>query len=141
MGTSYLEIYDRFLRKITDFNLPQLDDSTLQMVCKGYMDNAIPKFRKCQSDLSKRDDLILCFEEELLEVEKEILACMMVCEWVEPQVNSTLNLSQMVGWKEDRFFAQSNQINAVIAVGDRAEKRARDLRRDWSYQNSSYLNS
>ena len=45
MGTSYLEIYDRFLRKITDFNLPQLDDSTLQMVCKGYMDNAIPKFR------------------------------------------------------------------------------------------------
>lgn len=141
MGTSYHEIYDRFLRKITDFNLPQLDDSDLQMVCRGYMDSAIAKFKKMQSDLSKRDDVILCFEEELLDKEKEILALQMVCEWVEPQVNSTLLLSQMVGWKEDKFFAQSNQIAALKALRDGAEERARALRRDWSYENSSYLNS
>lgn len=141
MGTSYLEIYDRFLRKITDFNLPQLDESDLQLECRGYMDSAIAKLKKCQSDLSKRDDLLLCFEEELLDVEKEILALQMVCEWVEPQVNSTLLLSQMVGWKEDKFFAQANQISALEALRDSAEERARALRRDWSYQNSSYLNS
>ena len=139
--TSYHEIYDRFLRKITDFNLPQLDDSELQEICKGYMESAIAKFKKIQSDLSKRDNTVLQFDEDLLDVEKEILALQMVCEWVEPQVNSTLLLSQMVGWKEDRFFAQSNQIAALKALRDSAEERARALRRDWSYQNSSYLNS
>lgn len=139
--TSYHEIYDRFLRKITDFNLPQLDDSELQEICKGYMESAIAKFKKIQSDLSKRDNAVLQFDEDLLDVEKEILALQMVCEWVEPQVNSTLLLSQMVGWKEDRFFAQSNQIAALKALRDSAEERARALRRDWSYQNSSYLNS
>lgn len=139
--TSYHEIYDRFLRKITDFNLPQLDDSELQEICQGYMESAIAKFKKIQSDLSKRDNVVLQFDEDLLDVEKEILALQMVCEWVEPQVNSTLLLSQMVGWKEDRFFAQSNQIAALKALRDSAEERARALRRDWSYQNSSYLNS
>lgn len=139
--TSYHEIYDRFLRKITDFNLPQLDDSELQEICKGYMESAIAKFKKMQSDLSKRDNVVLQFDEDLLDVEKEILALQMVCEWVEPQVNSTLLLSQMVGWKEDRFFAQSNQIAALKSLRDSAEERARALRRDWSYQNSSYLNS
>lgn len=139
--TSYHEIYDRFLRKITDFNLPQLDDSELQEICKGYMESAIAKFKKIQSDLSKRDNVVLQFDEDLLDVEKEILALQMVCEWVEPQVNSTLLLSQMVGWKEDRFFAQSNQIAALKSLRDGAEERARALRRDWSYQNSSYLNS
>lgn len=139
--TSYHEIYDRFLRKITDFNLPQLDDSELQEICKGYMESAIAKFKKIQSDLSKRDNVVLQFDEDLLDVEKEILALQMVCEWVEPQVNSTLLLSQMVGWKEDRFFAQSNQIAALKSLRDSAEERARALRRDWSYQNSSYLNS
>ena len=141
MGTSYLEIYERFLQKITDFNLPQLDESELQLVCRGYMNSAIAKFKKCQSDLSLRDDVLLCFDEELLDVEKEILALQMVCEWVEPQVNSTLLLSQMVGWKEDKFFSQSNQINALRELRDSAEDRARNLRRDWSYRNSSYLNS
>lgn len=141
MGTSYLEIYDRFLQKITDFNLPQLDESEIQLICRGYMNSAIAKFKKCQSDLSLRDDVLLCFDEELLDVEKEILALQMVCEWVEPQVNSTLLLSQMVGWKEDKFFAQSNQISALKELRDSAEDRARTLRRDWSYQNSSYLNS
>lgn len=139
--TSYHEIYDRFLRKITDFNLPQLDDSELQEICQGYMESAIAKFKKIQSDLSKRDNVVLQFDEDLLDVEKEILALQMVCEWVEPQVNSTLLLSQMVGWKEDRFFAQSNQIAALKSLRDSAEERARALRRDWSYQNSSYLNS
>lgn len=141
MGTSYLEIYDRFLQKITDFNLPQLDESEIQLICRGYMNSAIAKFKKCQSDLSLRDDVLLCFDEELLDVEKEILALQMVCEWVEPQVNSTLLLSQMIGWKEDKFFAQSNQISALKELRDSAEDRARTLRRDWSYQNSSYLNS
>lgn len=139
--TSYHEIYDRFLRKITDFNLPQLDDSELQEICKGYMESSIAKFKKIKSDLSKRDDVVLHFDEDLLDVEKEILALQMVCEWVEPQVNSTLLLSQMVGWKEDKFFAQSNQISALKTLRESAEERARALRRDWSYQNSPYLNS
>ena len=141
MGTSYLEINERFLQKITDFNLPEVDDSELQMICKGYMNSAIAKFKKIKSDLSNRDDVLLCFEDTLLDVEKEILALQMVCEWIEPQVNSTLLLSQMVGWKEDKFFAQANQLSALKTLRDSAEDRARMLRRDYSYQNSSYLNS
>lgn len=140
MGTSYFEIYDRFLRKITDIKLAQVSESDMQLVLLGYMESAIAKFRKCKTDLSLRDNVLLAFDEELLDIEQEIIALQMVSEWISPQLNSVLLTKQFVGWKEEKFFAQANQIDKLLALKEKSEQESRKLRRDYVYMNNEYLN-
>lgn len=102
--TSYDEIFERFSQKITDFKLLELSDLEIHDMVKGWMLSAIPKFRRCKNDLSKRDDEIEEFSSDLLDIEKEILAELMVGEWLEPQLNSVLYTSQFLEAKKKNFL-------------------------------------
>lgn len=135
MGTSYAQVYNRFLQKITDYKLLQLADDDIQQLLHGYLVSAITKFKKCKSDLSKRDDDIAEFEEELLDIEIEILALQMVSEWVTPQLNNVLYTKQFVGTNEEKFFAQSNHLDKLMALQKDSADQSRRLRRDYSFQN------
>lgn len=139
MGTPYSAIYKRFLQKITDYKLLSLPEEDVEEILYGYLTSSIVKFRTIQSDLSKRDDGAQCFEDTLLDVEVEILALQMVCEWVEPQLNNELYTKQFIGTKEEKFFAQSNHLEKLQTLRNDAELRSKKLRRDYSYQNSDYF--
>lgn len=139
MGTSYAQVYNRFLQKITDYKLLQLADDDIQQLLHGYLVSAITKFKKCKSDLSKRDDDIAEFEEELLDIEIEILALQMVSEWVTPQLNNVLYTKQFVGTNEEKFFAQSNHLDKLMALQKDSADQSRRLRRDYSFQNTTYF--
>lgn len=139
MGTPYSAIYKRFLQKITDYKLLSLPEEDVEEILYGYLTSSIVKFKTIQSDLSKRDDEAQCFEDTLLDVEVEILALQMVCEWVEPQLNNELYTKQFIGTKEEKFFAQSNHLEKLQTLRNDAELRSKKLRRDYSYQNSDYF--
>lgn len=139
MGTPYSAIYKRFLQKITDYKLLSLPEEDVEEILYGYLTSSIVKFRTIKSDLSKRDDESQCFEDTLLDVEVEILALQMVCEWVEPQLNNELYTKQFIGTKEEKFFAQSNHLEKLQTLRNDAELRSKKLRRDYSYQNSDYF--
>lgn len=139
MGTPYSAIYKRFLQKITDYKLLSLPEEDVEEILYGYLTSSIVKFRTIKSDLSKRDDEAQCFEDTLLDVEVEILALQMVCEWVEPQLNNELYTKQFIGTKEEKFFAQSNHLEKLQTLRNDAELRSKKLRRDYSYQNSDYF--
>ena len=49
MATPYEVIYKRFLQKITDFNLVELDDFTLDEMLNGWLKSAIVRTRACDS--------------------------------------------------------------------------------------------
>lgn len=139
MGTPYSAIYKRFLQKITDYKLLSLPEEDVEEILYGYLTSSIVKFRTIKSDLSKRDDESQCFEDTLLDIEIEILALQMVCEWVEPQLNNELYTKQFIGTKEEKFFAQSNHLEKLQTLRNDAELRSKKLRRDYSYQNSDYF--
>ena len=84
--TSYTDIFDRFALKIEDFVLLQLDDDDVIQACLNWMLAALPKIRKMTSDLTDRDDEIMEFNCDLTETEIEVIANMMVAEWLQPQV-------------------------------------------------------
>ena len=67
MATPYEKIYNRFLQKITDFNLAEVDDYSFDEMLQGWLNSSIVRIRKCQHDLSKRDDELQEFEEDLSE--------------------------------------------------------------------------
>ena len=133
MATPYSKIYDRALAKITDSDLAIVPDEDLQLMLQGWLHSAISKFRKCASDLSDRDDELATFNVDLVDEEVEILALLLVCEWLEPQINSTLLTSQFFGGKEEKWFSQSSHLSELKALRDEARTEARKLMRDFTY--------
>ena len=144
--TTYDDIYSKFGKKIQDFELAELlqseDEDTKAFVADmllGFLDSSIAKFKKCKNDLSDRNDEELTFNIGLEDIEKEILAIMMVSEWLEPQLNSTLVTAQFFGGSEQKFFAQSNQLDKIMVLEKNNDLKARKLMRDYTYRNAAEL--
>ena len=97
MATPYEKIYNRFSQKITDFNLTEVDDYSLDEMLQSWLNSSIVRIRKCQHDLSKRDDEIQEFEEDLSDLEIELLAMGMVISWLDKSLNSTELTLMMIG--------------------------------------------
>ena len=111
MATPYEKIYSRFLQKITDFNLVEVDTDSFGGMMNGWLNSAAIRVRKCQHDLSKRDDEVQEFEEDLSDLEVELLACGMVDSWLSQYLNSTELVTQFIGGKEEKLkhlFAYSS---------------------------------
>lgn len=138
--TSFDTIYKRFLNKISDVKLLELSDDDIQEMLFEWLTSSIAKFKKCKTDLSDRDDELMMFNNNLLDIEVEILAIMMVHEWLEPQLESTLLTSQFFGTSEERFFAQANQIDKLMALSNKSKLEARKLMRDYGYQDYISVN-
>ena len=134
--TSYEKIFQRFSQKITDFKLLELSDSDVHLMMKEWLTSAIPKFRRCEHDLSQRDDEIEQFTDTLNDNEVEILALLMVGEWLEPQLNSELYTSQFFGGKEEKWFAQANQLDKLMTLFNSNKTTCQKLMRDYGYQNA-----
>ena len=140
MATPYSTIYDRALAKLTDYDLAFLPDDDFRFMLRGWLNSSISKFRKCASDLSNRDDELEIFNVDLVDEEIEILALLIVCEWLEPQVNSVTLTHQMFGGKEEKWFSQSSHLAELKALRDETRTEARKLMRDYTYfSGSSYF--
>ena len=139
MGTPYEVVYNRFLQKISDYKLLSLPEEDVEAILYSYLVSAIAKTKQCQNDLGDRDEENKCFNSTLLDIEIEILALQMVCEWVEPQLNNVLYTKQFIGSKEENFFAQANQLEKLQNLRDSAAMQARKLRRDYSDRYTTYF--
>ena len=139
MATSYEEIYNLAANKITDPEIALLLPEDIEELFHGYLISAIPKFRKCKNDLSDRDDELRQFNVDLLDVEKEILAILVVREWLQPQLYSALLTKQVFSDKEQKYYSQSSHISEIRALDETLKIDAQKLSRDYTYGNSEYL--
>ena len=103
MATPYEIVFNRFIQKITDFNLVEMDDFTLDEMLNGWLKSAIVRTRVRNSDLSKRDDELQEFEDDLSDLEIELLALGMTKSWLDQYLNSTENILQFIGGKEEKL--------------------------------------
>ena len=133
MATPYTKVYDRALAKITDYDLAFFPDDDFRFMLRGWLDSSISKFRKCASDLSNRDDELEVFNVDLVDEEIEILALLIVCEWLEPQVNSVALTHQMFGGKEEKYYSQASHLAELKALRDETRTEARKLMRDYTF--------
>lgn len=116
MRTSYSEVYFNFTNKIRDFylknefkNNPELGEKILF----GYLIGAIPRFTYCKQDLSLRDDYLGEFKFTLTEMEKEILATLMLVQYLNPKINSDDYLLRQLGSKDYTQFSPTNQLKEL----------------------------
>lgn len=139
MATPYEKIYDRFSQKITDFNLIEIDDYSLEKMLQGWLSTAIVKMRKCQHDLSQRDEELQIFKEDLSDLEVELLAMGMLDAWTSQYLNSTENVLQFIGGKEEKFYAQSSHIAEIRAMKEENLREMNRLHNYYTYTNNSYF--
>ena len=137
--TSYETIYNRALSKIEDPMLIQLPEEDFENMLHGWLTSAIAKHRKCTHDLSDRDDELRQFNVDLTDIEQEILAILMVREWLAPQLNSVTLTSQVFGGKEEKFYAQANHLSELRELDERLRLEAQQLSRDYTYMVNDYF--
>ena len=106
--TLYSTLYKRCLAKINDPTLAMLDDDDLTSMLHGWMVSAIAKHRKCEHDLSDRDDELGQFNFDLSDLEMEIISILMARAWVSQQLLSITNTSMVFSGKETKlgFYPQ-----------------------------------
>lgn len=138
MATTYDTIYNIAANKITDPEIALLSSDDLEEMFHDYLISAISQFRKCKSDLSDRDDEIRQFNADLLDVEKEILAILVVRQWLQPQLYSALLTKQVFSDKEQKYYSQAQHISELRALDETLKLEAQKLSRDYSYGNGSY---
>lgn len=133
MATTYDKVYNRALAKIQDFDLVALQDRDLEEMLHDWLMAAIAKFRQCKNDLSDRDEELRQFNVDLEDEEVEILAIMVVREWLAPQVHSALLTKQIFGGKEENYFSQSAHLKQLMDADTSLRVEAQKLSRDYSY--------
>ena len=138
MATTYDAIYNLAANKLTDPEIALLSSDDLEEMFHDYLISAISQFRKCKSDLSDRDDEIRQFNADLLDVEKEILAILVVRQWLQPQLYSALLTKQVFSDKEQKYYSQAQHISELRALDETLKLEAQKLSRDYSYGNGSY---
>ncbi len=136
--TSYEKVYGRFLNSITDFNLAELDDHTLNEMLKDWLHTSIVKTRT-SSNLTERNEDEEVFNGDLSDLDIELLAMGMKLAWLDQTLNSTDNILMFIGGKEEKFFSQANHIAELRALREDTLREMQKLYTYSTYTNNSYF--
>lgn len=139
MATPYEKIYNRFSQKITDFNLIEVDDYNLEKMLLSWLSSSIVNVRKRDHDLSLRDDELQEFNEDLSDLEIELLALGMKLAWIDQYLNSTENVLQFIGGKEEKYYSQANHIAEIRELRKDTLREMNSLHNYDTYTNNSYF--
>jgi hypothetical protein len=138
VATPYEKIYERFLNSVTDFNLAELDDNTLDEMLRDWLHKAIVRTRT-SSDLS-RDDETDVFNNDLSDLDIELLFLGMKLAWLDQTLASTELTLQFVGGKEEKWFSQASHISELRALREDTKLEIQKLHSYNTYVNNSYFN-
>lgn len=149
MTLSFDDIFSSFLGYVTDYNIASMNiqdayDMMVEWLKKAY---SKPYARRLFSSSTLDTEIqTLTFEMNYKkddEMDKdfvlEVLSRGMVIEWLQPQVKSKLLTQQFFGGKEQKYYAQSNQLDQVRALLEDAILEQRKMIRDRGYIYNSYL--
>ena len=137
--TQYSTLYEKCLSKIEDPTLAMLPEEDLENMLHGYLMSAIAKHRKCEHDLSDRDEELKQFNFDLSDLEIEIISILMTREWISQRLNSVTNVMQVFGGKEEKWFSQASHIKELREMDDCLRLEAQQLSRDYSYIDNDYF--
>ena len=143
MTSEFDEIYSRFYLRVKDYETSGLEEKLVKQMLLGYLKSTLSK------PMVRRLFQSITLDEDIEEIEyelrnsldedsdkdfvEEVLALGMVVEWLSPRYHSTLLTSQLVTNSEQRFYAQSTQMNELKSMFEKAQTDLRKLIRDYGY--------
>ena len=146
---SYDEIFSDFLGSVTDYDLASMGVDDMYGLMTEYLHKTLSQsyVRRLFSSINA-DDLVqnLTFElsnpvDDSADIDfiRYILSKGIVVEWLKPQVRSKLNIAQMFGGKEQKFYSQSNHLSELRGLLEDTKLEMRKAIRDRGYIYNPYL--
>lgn len=138
--TEYEKVFKPFLRRIKDpiFGILTEELATDELI--SIMDAAILKFNYPKVDLKDKDDTLQQFNQDLGFDEIQILASLMVVEWLEPIINDVSLLKQTKTSPEYKSFSQANHITAIEKLHENMKKENKKTLIDYSKRDGNKSN-
>ena len=144
---SYSTLFSRVLNKINDQKELSLDESDLLDIYTERLHSVVgkPRVRRLFSSLSLDDEIQeMTFtlnnsvdEESDKDFVLEILSLGMAIEWLQPQVDSVIHTSVMIGGKEEKKLLDNHK-NMIDRL-DSMKKEQNKMIRDYGYMYNSYI--
>ena len=144
---SYSTLFSRVLNKINDPKELSLDENDLLEIYTERLHSVVgkPRVRRLFSSLSLDDELQeMTFtlnnsvdEESDRDFVLEILSLGMAIEWLQPQVDSVIHTSVMIGGKEEKKVLDNHK-NMIDRL-DSMKKEQNKMIRDYGYIYNSYI--
>ena len=145
---TYEEIYSQFYTKETDptFFQKYSKDEAYELM-KGWLHSivAIPYVRKCFSTITLDDEILeitFILKNQINDDSdnyfvKDIFAQGLVICWMQQQIDKIVNLSAVIGGKEEKTILNNYRNN--IARLDQLKVQLRKTIRDYGYMNNDYI--
>ena len=137
--TQYSTLYERALAQITDPLLVQLPEEDLENMLHDWLMDAIVEPVVGEYDFSNRDEKLKQFNFDISERDQKILSIHMVRGWLAPQIRSVTLTHQVFGGKEEKFYAQSNQLAEMRNLDADLQRQADLLFCRGTYLNNEYF--
>ena len=144
---SYSTLFSRVLNKINDPKELSLDENDLLEIYTERLHSVVgkPRVRRLFSSISLDDEIQeLTFtlnnsvdEESDTDFVLEILSLGMAIEWLQPQVDSIMHTSVMIGGKEEKKLLDNHK--NMIERLDSMKKEQNKMIRDYGYMYNSYI--
>ena len=144
---SYSTLFSRVLNKINDTKELSLDESDLLDIYTERLHSVVgkPRVRRLFSSISLDDEIQeMTFtlnnsvdEESDKDFVLEILSLGMAIEWLQPQVDSVIHTSVMIGGKEEKKLLDNHK--NMIERLDSMKKEQNKMIRDYGYMYNSYI--
>lgn len=144
---SYSTLFSRVLNKINDPKELSLDENDLLEIYTERLHSVVgkPRVRRLFSSISLDDEIQeMTFtlnnsvdEESDTDFVLEILSLGMAIEWLQPQVDSVIHTSVMIGGKEEKKLLDNHK-NMVDRL-DSMKKEQNKMIRDYGYMYNSYI--
>ena len=145
----YDEITSSLYSKIEAYDFLDLGTDELHDFLVAWLHTAVskPYVRKLFSSITLDDEIMVMKYDMKYEVDEEtdrefvieILALGMGIQWLTPKINSTVNINQMFGSKEEKYYSQSSHLTELRSLRKDWVKEQRSMIRDRGYNWNSYL--
>lgn len=137
MATAYSDVFDSFLVRIKDWRLDTLYQSSptdFETYLTGFLQSAVSMFYNCNQDLT-RDDTAKTFTENLNELNKVILAELMVEVWLEKEVQDVRQMNLKITDKDFKTFSEAQNLTAKNNRWSEVRERNSQRLVDYGLQN------
>lgn len=150
MTSSYETIFNKFLGRVTDYDFLTIDEAYLWEQVSEWVENSIatPSLRVIFSSITcDKETQTLTYTlrnsagDELsdqLYVEK-LFAMSFVIQWLEPTVKNKVNLNQMFGGKEEKYYSQAQHLSELRGILEDTVVRFKKEIRDHDAIYNSYI--
>ncbi len=137
MGTPFIQVYNRFLGKITDDMYMELTPEDTIRDLRNLLIDAIPGFefpRKNLMDYSIEEaENVLedtsSFKVELSSEEINILAILMMIGWTQRQITSIENTRMKYSGSDFKFTSQANHLSKLLNLLAETQRQSHHMQR------------